>query len=166
MKKLLCIASCGLLLLLAGCKKEEPKPQPQPDPQPQEQSLAGNVERPTWTTTDDYDYTSSMTAVISINLLDKYPEAAKDFVLNDNDLMAAFAGEECLGVAEQIDGLFYLYIAGPKEQESSVSVSLRYYSAHYKNLFVAADAFTFVNDAEQGTVNAPYVPAFVVAESK
>lgn len=165
MKKLLCILSCGLLLLATGCKKEEPTPDPQPQPQP-EQTLAADVARPSWAASDEYDYTSSMTAVISINLLDKYPEAAKDFVLNDNDLMAAFAGEECLGVAEQIDGLFYLYIAGPKEQESSVSVSLRYYSAHYKNLFVAADAFTFVNDAAQGTVNAPYVPAFVVAESK
>ena len=166
MKKLLCIASCGLLLLLAGCKKEEPKPQPQPDPQPQEQSLAGNVERPTWTTTDDYDYTSSMTAVIRVDLKEQYPEAAKDFAVNENDLLAAFVGEDCLGVAELVDSLYFLFINSPKEQAEAAKVSLRYYSTQYKNLFVAADAFAYVNNDTIGTYNAPYVPAFVVAESK
>ena len=41
-------------------------------------------------------------------------------------------------------------------------VTLRYYSTHYKNLFVAADAFTFKNDDRLGTVAEPFIPIFAV----
>ena len=44
------------------------------------------------------------------------------------------------------------------------AVTLRYYSAHYKNLFEAKDAFVFRNDDHLGTVAAPYAPAFVVVK--
>lgn len=154
--KLLTIMSCALLLLVAGCKKEESK---------DIQSLKGNEARPTWVAPEEYDYTSSMTSVIRVDLKAQYPTAAADFAVSDNDVLAAFIGEECVGVAELLDGLFYLYIAGPKEQTENVQkVSLRYWSAQYTNLFVAADAFAFVNDGNQGTVGAPFVPVLVVKE--
>ncbi len=154
--KLLTIVLCALLLLVAGCKKEESK---------DIQSLKGNAARPTWVAPSEYDYTSSMTAVIRVNLKEQYPTAAADFVVSDNDLLAAFVGEECVGVAEPLDGLFYLYMAGPKlESEIGLLVSLRYWSAQYTNLFEAANAFVFVNDGNQGTVAAPFVPALVVKE--
>ena len=129
-----------------GCK-EKNKPE----------SFLSDKARPTWTAPSDYDYTSSMTAVVKVDLKAQYPEKAADFVLDDNDLLAAFSGETCLGVASPDDGLFYLYIAGTDED----MVSLRYYSAHYKNLFEAKDAFPFVNDAHLGTVDEPLVPTLV-----
>ena len=156
MKKLMIIASCALLLLAAGCKEKN-----------QPESFVGKVERPTWTAPSDYDYTSSMTAVVKVDLKAQYPETASDFVLDDNDLIAAFSGETCLGVASPNDGLFFLYIAYPSSLQRGDGgrlVTLRYYSAHYKNLFEAKDAFPFVNDDHLGTIAEPLAPAFVVVK--
>lgn len=75
----------------------------------------------------------------------------------------AFAGETCLGIASPQDGLFFLFIGAPVTGNPS-SVTIKYYSAHYKNLFEAKDAFPFVNDDHLGTVANPLAPTFVVAE--
>ncbi|MBR3647939.1 MAG: hypothetical protein IKN59_06085, partial [Paludibacteraceae bacterium] len=137
----------------------------------------------------DYDYTSSMTAVVKVDLKAQYPVTGKDFVLNDSDLLAAFSGETCLGVAEPLsleghespvgfygcgplaripaaETLFFLYITGPSSLQGGEGgkLSLRYYSTHYKNLFEAKDAINFVNDAHLGTVAEPLVPSFVVVK--
>lgn len=56
-KHLLALASCALLLLAAGCNNENKEPT----------SLNANEARPTWAAPEEYDYTSSMTAVISVN---------------------------------------------------------------------------------------------------
>ena len=105
--------------------------------------------------------TSSMTAVVKVDLATQYPDIAKDFVLNDNDLLAAFSDENCLGVAVPDDGLFFLYIGAPLNGNPS-SITLRYYSAYYKNLFEAKDAFPYVSDSRQGNADTPFLPAFVV----
>ena len=147
------LATCALLLLAAGCKpKEEPV-----DPQ---KALYGNVARPEWVAPEDYDYTSSMTAVIRVDLKEQYPDAAKDFELKDDDLLAAFIGDECRGIATYDSGLFYLYIAGPGE-----TVTLRYWSAQYTNLF-AAEPISFVNDVQLGSTAQPFVPTFVVVSDE
>ena len=39
----------------------------------------------------------------------------------EEDLLAAFAGETCLGVAEDVNGLYFIYIAGAEGD-----VTLRY----------------------------------------
>lgn len=136
------IILCSLLLLAAGCKpKEEPV-----DPQ---KALYGDVARPTWTVSDDYDYTSSMTAVISMDSL----------VTSSEDVLAAFIDDECRGIATYDSGLFYLYIAGPGE-----TVTLRYWSAQYTNIF-AAEPISFVNDVQLGSTADPYKPVFVVVVS-
>ena len=124
------LLSCLLLLAVTGCKDKNTTPQ----------SLKGNEARPTWTAPDEYDYSSSMTAVIRV------------------DLAAAFAGNQCLGVTEPQDGLFYLFIAGPDTEEQTTGITLRYWSAHYTNLFVAENAFPFVNDDQKGTIAEPFVP--------
>ena len=139
----LTLATCALLLLAAGCKpKEEPV-----DPQ---KALYGNVARPEWVAPEDYDYTSSMTAVISMDSL----------VTSSEDVLAAFIGDECRGIATYDSGLFYLYIAGPGE-----TVTLRYWSAHFTNLF-AAEPISFVNDVQLGSTAQPFVPTFVVVTDK
>lgn len=141
-----CILS-AIALLFAGCKEEEPE------------TLFSDKACPTWTAPAQYDYTSSMTAVVKVDLKVKYPAKAADFVLNDQDLLAAFSDNICLGTASPQEGLFFLYITGTEG-----AVTLRYYSAHYKNLFEAPDAFVFSNDAHLGSVSEPVVPTFV--ESK
>jgi hypothetical protein len=103
-----------------------------------------------------------MTAVVKVDLKAQYPDKAADFVLDDNDILAAFSGETCLGTASPQDDLFYLFIAGPVTGNPS-SITLRYFSAHYKNLFEAKDAFSFVNDDHLGTVAEPLIPPFVLA---
>ena len=72
------------------------------------------------------------------------------------------APEQCLGVAQLQEGYFFIYINSPAE--SSSQVTLRYYSAFYKNLFEAKDAFPFKNDDILGTIADPYIPALVVVE--
>ena len=142
-----------LTVFFAGCKKDTKAPE----------SFNGNVARPTWTAPEVSDMSSSMTAVVKVDLKAMYPSRAADFVLNDNDLLAAFSGETCLGTAQPQEGLFFLYIAAPVTGNPS-SVTLRYYSAHYKNLFEAVNALTFANDAHLGTIAEPFKPAFVVAK--
>ena len=146
------ILLCALLLLAAGCKDQN-----------QPESFQGKVARPTWTAPEVSDMTSSMTAVIKVDLKAQYPNRAADFVLDDNDLLAAFSGDTCLGTATPQEGLFFLYIGAPVTGTPS-SVTLKYYSAHYKNLFEAKDAFPFQNDAHLGTVAEPLAPTFVVTK--
>lgn len=154
------ILLCALLLMAAGCKKDDPVPLPE--------DLHGNVERPTWSAPEVTDMTSSMTAVIKVEKLND--QMLNDSIVNEADLLAAFSGETCLGTAPLQDGLFFLYIASPTSYSdsgltsNSEAVTLRYYSAHYKNLFEAKDAFYFHNDDRLGTVAAPIVPSFVVVK--
>jgi len=161
---------CALLLLAVGCKKEQnapeqqqpsqeqPQPQPQPDPEPTE-TLAGNVARPSWTAPDVYDMTSSMTALIKVDLKAQYPKLAADYKLDANDVLGAFSGDTCLGVGTIVDGLFFIYI-----DATQGAVTLRYWSAQYKNLFEAKDAFPYANESKIGTVAQPYTPKWSVVK--
>jgi len=133
---------------LMGCKNEP-------------ETLVGNVPDPAWTFPAEHDYTSSMTAVVKVDLPASYPELAKDFVLTGKDRLAAFSGSTCMGVASPKDSLFYLYIA--PQTSFSGEVTLRYYSAHYKNLFEAENTFTFANDSRLGTVAEPFTPQWKVS---
>jgi len=153
-KHLYIFVLCTLsLCTLVGCKKDKNEPE----------TFISDKARPTWTVPANPDPSISMTAVIKVDLKAQYPDLAADFVLNANDMLAAFSGETCLGIAKYEEGLFFLYIASPVTGNPS-SVTLRYYSAHYKNLFEAVNAFPFVNDTQQGTTAEPFKPAFVVAK--
>ena len=163
MKKCMVIASCALLLLAAGCKKNSDNEPAAPQPQPvQPTTLYGTIEQPDWTASSSYDLASSMTAVVSVDLKAQFPTLATDFVIDENDLLAAYAGDICMGVIDPDADLFFLYVAAPATGAPAV-VTLRYYSAHYKNIFYAKDAFPFRNDTQLGTVNAPYSPTWIVA---
>ena len=148
----LCSLSMALLLLFSGCKNKEQDPE----------TFVSDMARPVWTAPEKSDMTSSMTAVVKVDLKAQFPSIAADFVLNENDLLGAFAEEQCLGVAQLQEGYFFIYINSPAE--SSSQVTLRYYSAFYKNLFEAKDAFPFKNDDILGTIADPYIPALVVVE--
>ena len=146
----LCVLTV-LAVLFSSCEKKSSS----------STSLNGNVARPTWTAPAQTDMTSSMTAVIKVDLAAQYPDQTADWQRSDDDLLAAFAGETCLGVGvwKEEAGAYWLYIAGTEG-----AVTLRYYSAHYKNLFEAANAFPYVNDTQKGTADTPFIPAFVVVK--
>jgi len=161
-KLFLCLL-CGALLLATGCKKnEEPQPDPQPQPQPT-QTLNGNVDKPKWDYVKKDDKTSSMLAIVKVDLLKTYPEIAKDYVLKDEDIMAAFIGETCIDVQSPKNGSFYMFMILPTDYNGDdKNVTLRYWSAHYKNTFEAADVFQFENDVTVGA-SEPFTPSFTVS---
>jgi len=154
MMAIVCVAMCALVAC-KDSKKDEPE-NPQPS-QPTSTDINGNKTRPSWAVPDEYDYTSSMTAVIRIEKLAGKTIAETD--VTEDDLLAAFNGDSCLGVTSPQEGLFFLYICGTEGD-----VSLRYYSAHYKNIFEQTAAFPFKNDTQKGTVSDPYVPEMVVKQ--
>ena len=145
------VRNCKLLLLsilllsVAGCKKDVNEPQ----------TIHGNQPRPSWVVTDESNLQSSMTAIIKVTTLNG--QAIEDTMVGADDLLAAFIGENCVGIAEYKDGLFYLYLSAEEG-----NVTLRYYSAYYTNLFEVKDAFVYRNNASIGTVSEPYCPQWVV----
>ena len=103
------ILLCALLLFAAGCKKDKGN-----DPVNPQESLNGNVARPAWTAVEVPDMTSSMTAVVKVANLNG--QMVSDQIVNEDDLLAAFSGETCLGTVSPQDGLFFLFIAGVNDQ--------------------------------------------------
>ena len=138
------------VLVLAGCDKKK-------DVNPSQADLYGKVARPTWTAVENPDMTTSMTAVVAVKTLSEV--VINDTTVSEKDLLAAFSGEKCVSVAQYDKGLFFLYIPGMEGE-----ITLRYFSAHYTNLFEAKDAFRFVNDTQKGTPAEPFVPALKMVE--
>lgn len=82
-----------------------------------------------------------------------------------DDVMAAFVGTECRGMAkaEQAENgeyVFRMEINGSMGAEEAVT--LKYYSTRNKYLYQAPSVFTFASGASYGTVSEPRVPSFVV----
>ena len=119
--------------------------------------IEGNLPKPEWTAVADYDMTASMVAIVKVENLNN--RVIYDQIATDKEaLLAAFAGEECLGVAQpdSVTGYFFLYICSPSNEDT---IRLKYYSAMYKNIFVDKNEFLFVNDALKGSVKDPYIPS-------
>ena len=132
-----------LLVVLMGCEKKEQPVNPYVDP--------GTTENPQWKiTVDTTDMTSSMTAIVRVS-----------FTQSEGTL-AAFMGNECCGIGEYTEGLYWLYISPASEQGGNVQ--LRFYSQHLKRIFVAKETFLFINDGHLGSVNDPYIPTWDVAQ--
>ena len=84
-----------------------------------------------------------------------------------DDLMAAFVGAECRGMAkaEQAENgeyVFRMEINGSMGAEEPVT--LKYYAARNKCLYQAVSAFTFAGGASYGTAGEPSRPAFLIVE--
>ena len=129
-------------VLFASCEQKDPYVNP------------GNVEDPQWKiTVDTNDMTASMTAIVKVSFTGK------------QGTLAAFMGDDCGGIADYIDGLYYLYIS-PSANGGSVlaNVQLRFYSPDLKRVFVSKQTFPFVNDGNQGSVSAPFTPEWEVAK--
>ena len=156
-KKVIGFCFCLVVLYaLSGCNSQNNQNNPS-----EPKTLKGTVSRPTWTAPADYDYSSSMTAIIRVDLRSQFT-AATDFAVSDQDVLAAFSGENCLGIAGLSEGLFFIYICAPVEDEADQNITLRYWSAGYTNMFEAVNVFTYVNDSHQGTISEPIVPTWAI----
>lgn len=155
---------CLTLSAISCGSGDEPMPSQPAATNPQE-NIVGNVAQPNWVLPSDIDMTSSMTAIVSVDLLLTYPEQVKDFCSNtgddqiadEADCLAAFSGETCVGVAQYIDGLFFLYVTRPPVLQP---LSFHYYSAKLHSIFVAENVCDFEPDAGKGSVSTPLTPAF------
>ena len=154
------LALCALMLIAVGCKKDKEN---EPSPAQSTQSIAGNVATPSWTLSDDYDMSSSMTVVTKVDLALTYASevSSTGWEVAAGDLLAAFEGETCVGLAQPIDGLFYLYVTA---SQSGADVALKYYSAKLKNIFVAQEKLTYSTDDRIGDIAEPYTPKWTVAK--
>ena len=126
-------------VLFASCEQKDPYVNP------------GNVDDPQWKiTVDTTDMTASMTAIVKVSFTGK------------QGTLAAFMGDDCGGIADYIDGLYYLYIS--PSANSNANVQLQFYSPDLKRVFVSKQTFPFVNDGNQGSVSAPFTPEWDVAK--
>lgn len=97
----------------------------------------------------------------------KYPEAmtATLFVVgnqisgsHDSDMLAAFVGDECRGVATPVidDGrpVYIMEIRGRKEE--TADIRFKYYSHLMSGIFTAKESFSFSDGNNIGTSSAPF----------
>lgn len=160
MKKSIIILIALMGLLVTGCQKENVTAPITPD---KPDIPTGNLSAPYWIVSPNYDYSSSMTAVVKVDLTITYPSIGDEWQLTPYDLVGAFCGERCVGVAEPTDSLFFVYIT-PPDAENTEPITLRYYSRLLKNIFYSDDTFPFKNGEQQGTVTDPLRPRFRTAE--
>jgi hypothetical protein len=153
--KFMMMVACAAMLLATGCKDEKN----------QAESIIGNVSKPTWVAPESYDMSSSMTAIVAIDLTSVYTAeqlAAVNYQRSSDDLLAAFAGETCLGVGKWLDeaSAYWLFIAAP---ENASAITIKHYSASLKHVFVS-ESIPYSNGANLGTVDVPYRPKWTVAQ--
>lgn len=142
-----------LPLLLVSCSKEggtTPAATPY-----------GDVATPAWavdSTYDDLDH--SMTAVVMVAQLGMADTSVIVPVAIDSaDLIATFCGDECLSLAHPDPlGRFFLFIQAPSEAHRPLT--MRYYSNHYRNIFLAKDSIVFNNGSQLGTASSPLAMQF------
>ena len=152
------LALCALLLFAVSCKKDS---KDEPSPAPGTQSITGNVSTPSWAVSDDYDMTSSMTVIASVDLSLTYADQVQStgWTVEEDDLLAAFDGNQCIGMAKPSEGLFYLYVTAPS---NGSEVTLKYYSAKLKSIFRSEQTLVYRNDGTEGTVANPYTPSWII----
>ena len=118
--------------------------------------FTGNASVPSWTDPDKSVYPMSMTAVVRLS-------PVLETLAADGDMMAAFIGGECRGVAKKVmnDGvrLFFIHVKAPSSE--SGDVEFRYYSAAAKRVYVSvASDVKYEVDKIYGTAENPAFPDF------
>lgn len=118
--------------------------------------FTGNASVPSWTDPDKSVYPMSMTAVVRLS-------PVLETLAADGDMMAAFIGGECRGVAKKVmnDGvrLFFLHVKAPSSENGDVE--FRYYSAAAKRVYVSvASDVKYEVDKIYGTAENPAFPDF------
>lgn len=102
---------------------------------------------PQWAVTYD-EFESSMTGVITV------PGNIASYV-DSLDIVAAFIGEECRGIAEYNSGYFYINIVGASDEAGLVT--FKYYSSKNRYLYAEENLMSFTADKVFGTSDNPYI---------
>lgn len=118
--------------------------------------FSGNAQIPQWVDPDKSIYPTSMTAVVRLSPI-------LETLAADGDMMAAFIGGECRGVAQKVlnDGvrLFFIHVKAPSNENGIVE--FRYYSAAANRVYTsAATDLKYEVDKIYGTAEAPKLPDF------
>lgn len=118
--------------------------------------FSGNDATPVWSDPDKSIYPTSMTAVVRLTPVLEHFAA-------DADMMAAFIGTECRGVAQAVtvDGVKLFFIQVKAASSENGNVEFRYFSSRFGRIYksVAADVAYVINKI-YGTVDAPAYPDF------
>ena len=141
-----------LSLLLVSCSKE--------DSATQSATPYGDVATPAWAVDSTYNLDRSMTAVVTVAQLGvAYTSVIVPVAVDSADLIATFCGDECLSLAHPDPlGRFFLFIQAPSEAHRPLT--MRYYSNHYRNIFLAQDSIVFNNGSQLGTASSPLAMQF------
>ena len=130
------LALCALFLVALTSCKEDPF------------TKKGKTEDPHWAVTVENNMTTSMTAIVQVAFAQQ------------SGTLAAFIGADCCGIAEYVEGLYFLYITPPSEEGGKVQ--LRFYDPALMRIFKAKETFTFVNDSHIGSVSEPFTTGWEV----
>lgn len=92
------------------------------------------------------DYVYSMMVVFEL------PSTLRNSA-TENDVIAAFVGDECRAVAKEIDGIYMLTVIGTGEEDSDVV--FRYWNADTHYMYESLVKTAFTSDKIMGVVDAP-----------
>ena len=114
---------------------------------PDTSTVFKKFENPGWTSvTFDGDFAYSMTVVYQL------PSDLKGGA-TDNDLFAAFVGNECRAVGKSINGVFLLTVIGTGDETEPVV--FRYWNASTQYMYESLDKIQFTPDLIYGVVDNP-----------
>lgn len=118
--------------------------------------MQGNDTMPVWSDPDKSIFPTSMTAVVRLTpFLERYA--------TENDVMAAFIGDECRGVASRIevDGKSLYFVLIKAADDEAGNVEFRYYNTHTNMLYRSvAEEVPYEINKVYGTPDAPEYPDF------
>ena len=106
---------------------------------------------PTWSVVpSDYQFTMSMTGVVKFYCAES---------INENDIVAAFVGDECRGVQAlntDVNGRKFAFLTVYSNTSSNEEISFKLYKADEDRVFDAVFQVDFENDGSYGTSELPY----------
>ena len=118
--------------------------------------MQGTDTLPTWNEPDKSIYPTSMTAVVRLTpFLERYA--------TEDDVMAAFIGDECRGVASRIevDGKALYFVLVKAADDEAGNVEFRYYNTQTNTLYHSvAEEVPYEINKVYGTPDAPEYPDF------
>lgn len=155
-KFLFIVAILGMVLTASCSKDDDDNGSDKPNV-----TQIGNAERPTdWVLIDDFLENTAMQIILAGESL---PEGA-----GENDLIAAFTDNECVGVATPLqyngDYVFLLQVVkAVANEDKTVAVTLRYYSSARKTIYTS-EPINYIDMGILGSVKNPYQPMWVTEE--
>jgi len=111
---------------------------------------AGSLSPPTWIPISNLQY--------NMSIIGKFQISQGVYSLNENDIIGAFVGTECRGVASPIASLGgVLFLSIGSNSQSGETVSFKIYRATTNDVVNINETLSFQNAGEVGTMDAPFI---------